>query len=290
MNGDRYKSLAMETFKKNIKNVPNLILNFFKKENMSINQNSISIGITTFENRFERYFIPLLSRIKDYVPESEVIVAVNGEHEQEFNEDYRNAVLEFISRHKKVYPIIFPQFRGLSKLWNSIIINASQDYILLINDDIMINDPLFMDSICAAIKKNKGRSFLINKSWSHFLISRAEIDELGYFDERLLGIGEEDGDMTWRYISLFGREISSFKMTGFINYAEETVNTYKPINIKCHSGSKYSLFNREFMFTKKYRSDPAGIKGMFDEPVIMKDPGKEQYPNERFYHLHKEDL
>jgi hypothetical protein len=29
---------------------------------------------------------------------------------------------------------------------------------------------------------------------------------------------------------------------------------------------------------------------MFDEPVIMKDPGKEQYPNERFYQLHKKDL
>jgi hypothetical protein len=79
-------------------------------------------------------------------------------------------------------------------------------------------------------------------------------------------------------------------MKSFVNYAEETVRSYKPVNIKCHSGTKYSLFNREFMFTQKYQADTRGIKGMFDEPVIMKDPGKEQYPHERFYRLHKKDL
>lgn len=279
---------------KNLKEIADSILGNIldspAKEISEIKSNNISIGITTFENRFDRYFVPLLSKLKDYVPENEVIVAINGEHNQEFNEDYRKLILEFLSRQKKVYPIIFPRFRGLSKLWNSIIINTTHDYILLINDDIMITDPDFMDSICSAIKKNKGRSFLINKSWSHFLINRAEIDELGYFDERLLGIGEEDGDMTWRYLSHFGRDISSFKIKGFVNYAEDTVNTYKPTNIKCHSGSKYSLFNREFMFAHKYHPDPSGIKGMFDESVVMKDSGKEQYPNERFYHLRKKDL
>ena len=97
-----------------------------------------------------------MSKIKEYAPENEVVVAVNGEHQQEFNEKYRNLILEFISRHKKVYPVIFPWFRGLSKLWNSIIINATHNYILLINDDVMINDPSFMNSICLAIEKNKG--------------------------------------------------------------------------------------------------------------------------------------
>ncbi|PKN17993.1 MAG: hypothetical protein CVU71_10740 [Deltaproteobacteria bacterium HGW-Deltaproteobacteria-6] len=280
----------MKTLKEIAKKIPGQLFDSFRGGNDSETGENVSIGITTFGNRFDRYFVPLLSRLKEYAPETEVIVAINGEHEQAFDEVYRRRILEFAACHKKIYPVMFPQFRGLSKLWNSIIINASHDYILLINDDIMINDASFMNSICLAIRKNKGRSFLINKSWSHFLISRAEIDELGYFDERLLGIGEEDGDMTWRYISHFGREMNSFKMKSFINYAEETVNTYKPINIKSHSGSKYSLFNREFMFKEKYQPDATGLKGMFDEPVRVKDPGKEQYPNERFYHLHKKDI
>ncbi len=96
--------------------------------------------------------------------------------------------------------------------------------------------------------------------------------------------------MTWRYIAKFGRGLASFRMKWFVNYAEETVKTYKPINIKCHSGTKYSLFNRQFMITRKYQADAGGIKGLFDEPVMLKDPGKEQYPNEQFYRLHKKEL
>jgi hypothetical protein len=113
---------------------------------------------------------------------------------------------------------------------------------------------------------------------------------LGYFDERLLGIGEEDGDMTWRYLHRYGREIPNFRLKGFVNYAEETVRTFKPANIQAHSGTKYSLFNREFILNEKYAPGPDGIQGMFDEPVVLKDPGKEQYPNERFYRLRKKEL
>jgi GT2 family glycosyltransferase len=185
---------------------------------------------------------------------------------------------------------VFPQFRGLSKLWNSIAIHASHDYVLLLNDDIMIEDAGFLEHVCSAIRKNHGRTFLINQSWSHFLVSREELDELGYFDERLLGIGEEDGDMTWRYIQRYGIPIATVRMRGFVNYAEETVRSYKPLNIRTHSGTKYSLFNQQFVFSEKYRPDPHGIKGMFGEPFALKDPGKEQYPNERFYRVRRDEL
>jgi glycosyltransferase involved in cell wall biosynthesis len=280
----------MKSLKEIVTRIQDRIMDHDRGNGPVVEDNQISIGITTFQNRFEAYFIPLLTRIRDFGIENEIIVVINGEHEQTFNEDYRKRVLEFIAGFPRAYPIFFPRFRGLSKLWNSIIIHASQNYILILNDDIMITKPAFLADIRSAIHKNQGRSFLINRSWSHFVISREEIDDLGYFDERLLGIGEEDGDMTWRYIAQYGRELASFKMKSFVNYAEETVRSYKPVNIKCHSGTKYSLFNREFMFTQKYQADTRGIKGMFDEPVIMKDPGKEQYPHERFYRLHKKDL
>lgn len=122
------------------------------------------------------------------------------------------------------------------------------------------------------------------------MANREEIDELGYFDERLLGIGEEDGDMTWRYLHAFGRPIANFKLRGFENYSEDTVRTYSPLNIRTHSGTKYSLFNRRFTFGTKYRPDPEGVQGMFEMPVMVKDPGPNQYPNERFYWQHKDDL
>jgi|WetSurMetagenome_2_1015567.scaffolds.fasta_scaffold00078_39 hypothetical protein len=250
----------------------------------------VSIGITTFGTRFERYFVPLLAKIKEYAPDNEVIVAINGEHHEPFSEEYRRRILEFTAIHPRVFPIVFPQFRGLSKLWNSIVIHASHDHVLMLNDDIMIHGTGFLEDICSAIRKNHCRTFLINRSWSHFLVNRQELDDLGYFDERLLGIGEEDGDMTWRYIQRYGKPIPSVRMKSFVNYAEETANSYKPINIQTHSGTKYSLFNRRFMFSEKYAPDSGGIQGMFDEPVVLKDPGKEQYPNERFYRQREDEL
>ncbi|MBN1663333.1 MAG: glycosyltransferase family 2 protein [Deltaproteobacteria bacterium] len=259
-------------------------------KDFNVEPDQISIGITTFGNRFDRYFKPLVSRIREYAPDSEVIVAVNGEHRQPFDENYRRRVLEFISLQPNVFPIVFPRFRGLSKLWNSIVIHAGHDHILMLNDDIMINKAGFFKDICGAIKAQQGRTFLINQSWSHFLLSRTELDELGYFDERLLGIGEEDGDMVWRYIRRYGHPIANVRMKGIVNFAEETVKTYKPANIQTHSGTKYSLFNRRFMFSEKYGPSPDGVKGMFDEPVVLKDPGSEQYPNESFYRRRKDEL
>ncbi len=256
---------------------------------VDMNPGDLSIGITTFEHRFDRYFVPLLGRIREYAG-NEIVVAVNGEHERAFDEEYRRRMLECLARHANVYPVVFPRFRGLSKLWNSIIVHATGDHILMLNDDVMIERREFVEDVCAALRRNGGRTFLINRSWSHFVVSREEIDALGYFDERLLGIGEEDGDMTWRYIERYGSAIPSVKIRGFVNYAEETVRTYKPVNIQTHSGTKYSLFNRRFMVTEKYEASPDGIKGMFEEPVGLKDPGKDQYPNERFYRLRKKEL
>ena len=257
-------------------------------ENQTKHKN-ITIGITTFEARFDQYFVPLLKRIRECT-DNEIIIAVNGENNCEFSELYRSNLLKFIAGYENVFPIFFPRFRGLSKLWNSIAIHATNDYILMLNDDIMIDDSEFMSQVTSAIQRNEGRTFLINRSWSHYLISRAELDALGYFDERLLGIGEEDGDMTWRYIKLYGRTIPSVKIKGFKNYAEETVRSYKPVNIQTHSGTKYSLFNRKFIHEEKYMPASKGIRGMFDTPVDMKEHEEKQYPYEHFYHLRRGEL
>lgn len=249
----------------------------------------ITIGITTFESRFEKYFMPLLSTIRGYDHETEIIVAVNGEHDHEFNEGYRADILRYLSSQKKVFPVMFPLFRGVSKLWNTIIIHATHDFILVLNDDIMITDKNFIGNIQELILKNNEKSFTINESWSHFLISREEIDHLGYFDERFLGIGEEDGDISWRYFQEYRRPISDFRVRSFKNFAEETVHTYKPTNITCHSGTKYSQFNRDFVHLK-YREGRYGLPGMFGKPVIMVDAGPDQYPNEKFYRKRKNEL
>jgi hypothetical protein len=248
----------------------------------------ITIGVTTFERRFEKYFKPLLLKIREFEYEAEIIIAVNGEHNRQFGEEYRSEILKLISQQKNVFPIFFPQFRGLSKLWNTIIIHASHDHILMLNDDIMIKKETFLQEISKGIEKNNGKSFVINDSWSHFLINKAEIDELGWFDERLLGIGEEDGDLSWRYINLYGHPIAKFKISGIQNFAEDTMGE-SPLNIISRPNMKYSEFNRVFIM-RKYQPHSEGIRGMFDGPVRIIDTGERQYPNEKFFLKNKDKL
>jgi hypothetical protein len=276
-----------------LKNIAGKILDVGKSlvnsQESSIAPENISIGITTFEARFEQYFVPLLKRIRNYT-DNEIVIAVNGENNRPFGKEYRSNLLKYIADYDNVYPVFFPQFRGLSKLWNSIAIHATHDHVLMLNDDIMIESPNFMTEIGRALSRNEGKTFLINRSWSHFLLNKEELDALGYFDERLLGIGEEDGDMTWRYIKQYGEPIPSFKIKGFQNYAQETMQSYKPTNIQTHSGTKYSLFNRKFIHEEKYSPAADGIQGMFETAVVMKDPEVNQYPYERFYRVRKGEL
>ncbi len=259
------------------------------KPETQIQRENITIGITTFEARFDQYFVPLLKRIREYT-DNEIVVAVNGENSRPFGAEYRRKLLNCLADYENAYPIFFPQFRGLTKLWNTIAIHATHDHILMLNDDIMIEGPNFMNDVCDSLRRNEGRTFLINRSWSHYLISRDELDALGYFDERLLGIGEEDGDMSWRYIKQYGKAIPSFKIKAFQNFAEESVRSYKPVNIQTHSGTKYSLFNKKFIHEEKYAPAAEGIKGMFETAVVMKDPGERQYPYERFFRLRRGEL
>ena len=251
--------------------------------------NKISIGVTTFAHRFEQYFIPLLSQLRQLHPEIEIIVAINGEHQLEFCEEYRKKILRFLATEQKVFPVFFPQFRGVAKLWNTIVIHASHDHILMLNDDISITDPNFIEKISDFLKKTRLRSFTIKQSFSHFVIARDELDTLGYFDERLLGIGEEDGDFVWRYMEQFGEALQNADLDCFKNLSQQTAD-YKIPNITSQTDSKYSRFNRDFMFREKYKRDADGIQGMFDFPVLCKAPSAQQYPNEKFYRQNKNKL
>ena len=124
-----------------LKNVAAKILNAGKsltgKPANPIAQENITIGITTFESRFDRYFVPLLKRIREYT-DNEIVVAVNGENNRAFGEAYRSSLLKCIADHENVYPIFFPRFRGLSKLWNSIAIHSTHDYIMMSSFNIRI--------------------------------------------------------------------------------------------------------------------------------------------------------
>jgi predicted glycosyltransferase involved in capsule biosynthesis len=159
--------------------------------------------------------------------------------------------MKYIAVQRNVVPIMFPCFRGLAKLWNNIIITASNDYILVLNDDTQITEEAFFQRLIACLMQNKFRSFKINGCWSHVLLNKWEVDQVGYFDERLLGIGEEDHDFEWRYGKILKREFVSYKLSGIKNCCDMS---YAPANIRIGLFNKYSHFNNHFIFTKSIKS------------------------------------
>ncbi len=247
-----------------------------------------SVVITTFDKRFKECLIPLITAIKTQRPSIEIIVMVNGRANNSFNEEYRADLLQFISKQNNCFPTIFANFQSLAKLWNRGILCASHEQVLLLNDDITIhqgNDEGFFDALETILEKQFG-TFKLNGTFSHFMISKTDLFQVGFFDERLLGIGEEDGDFVWRFHQTFGKEIPSVE----VGFLENTGSNLADEGFK-KGIRQYSKFNREFIKESKYqRSLLGGFKGMFDNRVKKILPDEKQYPYEEFYQRNKHKL
>lgn len=250
-------------------------------------KNNFDIGITTFSLRYD-FVEKLINKIRELEIDNNIYLVINGEKESEFDDDYRKKILSLCLVHKNVFPIFFVEVRGLSKLWNTLIIHSTKDNILIMNDDVeLINDNIF------EVVSNHIETFdyfglsKINGTFSYFVINKELINNLGYFDERLLGFGEEDGDITYRLIEKKNKDVYNLHVQGINNI----VSNIRHNHIKPGVG-KYSLFNRKFIFESKYCcSNPkSNISGMFGYPCdkILKD--EKLYPYERFFIENKKNL
>lgn len=151
-----------------------------------------SIGITTYKERFETYLKPLVLHLNHLFPKTQIMVAINGFHNQKEQTEYLIKIKAFLSSFKNINFVFYEQPQGLCKLWNQLILLAKTDKIFLLNDDISISKLLKTE-----IEKSKildSNFGLINGSYSHFLIDKKIIKQIGWFDERFPGIGYEDHD------------------------------------------------------------------------------------------------
>lgn len=247
----------------------------------------ITICITTFKRRLP-LFKDLIKSIKKFYPDIEILVAINGENEENVDDNYRREILSFISSQKNVIPIMFTEFRSLSKLWNNLVIFSKTNYNLILNDDLYFNNNRIIELIQEKINNDNNIGlFTINGGWSHFVISKVELDELGYFDERLLAIGEEDGDMTWRYIQKYNKNIPVLYINNIRNLACDY--NIAPTNMVTYVDNK-PKFNSTFIKNFKYKKNNNGIVGMFGIPYekILQDD--KQYPYEMFWLKNKYNI
>jgi hypothetical protein len=250
-------------------------------------KNNFDIGITTFSLRFN-FVETLVKKIRDLGVENNIYLCINGEKESSFNEDYRKNILSLCLSQPNVFPIFFVETRGLSKMWNTLIIHSTKENTLILNDDIDLVNKNMFDVVSEHIESSEYYGLSkINDTFSYFVINKTLIDELGYFDERLIGFGEEDGDITYRMISKKGKDVYRLYVQGVYNI----VSDIRHEHIKPGVG-KYSWFNRDFTFNKKYNCQNAisGISGMFGmvcDPILTDE---KLYPYEKFFKENKEKL
>jgi len=257
-----------------------------------------SIVITTFDKRFEKWLKPLVLAIKQLRPNIEIILMVNGRANESFNETFRSEILQFASLTPNTFVNMFNSFQSLAKMWNRGVLTASNEQCLVLNDDLTVPTDLgsgqsIFDQLDALTQTTQAtETFRLNGSFSHFVISKKELLEVGFFDERLLGIGEEDGDFYWRYYQHYQKEIPSIDVTGILQPQPENGVLTQDSDDGFKKGVRhYSQFNREFIKNEKYqRALIGGYKGMFDHRVKSLLPDEKQYPYEAFYQQRKNEL
>lgn len=245
----------------------------------------ITICIVTFKKRL-KLVQSLIDKIKNFYPDIQVLVAINGENEEGMDEDYRKKILTYIASKNNVIPLMSPEHRCLAKLFNTMLTFSRTSYNLVLNDDILFDNPNVIEMVQEVIEKTKLGLFFLNGNFSHFVICKELLHDLGYFDERFLAHGEEDGDFLWRYMNKYGEPINSLYVDGLSNigdYSEPTTN------MKCHMTNK-PLWNR-MLINEMYKSDEsATVQGWFGEKKIKVWEDVQQYPYEMFWMKNKKYL
>jgi hypothetical protein len=246
---------------------------------------NISIGIVTFRQR-AHLIKDLIKQIRSHVPEEvDILLAVNGNNEENMPNSYREDMLKLSLEYKNVFPIVCPEFKSLCKLWNTLVIFSKTDYNFIICDDVVYENSSILDQVTEYIDKSNAGFFTINNQFSHFVLTKTMLHNLGYFDERLSGFGEEDGDIIHRYIEVFGQRMPDIQIRGLYNKGSYELRNEK---IETHIDNK-PRFNREFVM-KKYTPDPNGIYGMSPIPVRKVIEDYQQYPHEMFVINNKHNI
>jgi hypothetical protein len=205
-----------------------------------------SIGIVTYVDRYRRFFKSLIKNLVTIFPDTEFVIAINGYHDEKIQKKYLSEITQYLQNFKNVRIVPFVEPQSLSKLWNLLILNSTSSKIIILNDDL---------SILKTFRKHLERSVvlqtdisIINSSWSHFVISKKIIDSIGWFDERMPAVGNEDQDYECRLV--FGEIVlNDCKVKGIRNIVFKTKNFSYGKDVEINE-KKYIKKNQEFFDSK----------------------------------------
>jgi len=192
---------------------------------------TLSIGITTFKNRLNDVS-KQIKEIRAIDQKIKIILAITNNYGETMDEEYRKSILNLCIEYPYVYPLMFGKYTGLAKMWNNIVVHSQTTHVLIMNDDLCINNPMIFNDLRIAIQTNEALE--INGIFSHFIVSKELMNEVGYFDERLIAYGEEDGDFRDRYLLAKGHPISHIRIGGIMNQSKNKFKDSYDTAMDCH--------------------------------------------------------
>jgi hypothetical protein len=228
-----------------------------QKQPSANNSEKYSIGIVTYINRYDMFFKTLVKNLCKLFPDVEITIAINGYYDFEKQKKYLEAVGKQLKKYPNVKKITYNEGQSLSKLWNQLLINSSNQKIFIFNDDIKITPSFRKDIEGSGVLKEEVA--LLNKSWSHFLISKKTVAQTGWFDERFPSVGNEDQDYECR-LATEGFKIKSFEIPSLKNLIYFTKD--------------FSYGKKTEVVNKKYVS---ANKDHFNKKWILSDEPKEDF-------------
>jgi len=150
----------------------------------------------------------------------------------------------------------------MAQMWNAGLRLSDADYVLVINDDTnVIVSQVSEDINHAFMVARENDLVILNGSFGHFVITRRCIMYIGWFDERFLGFGQEDGDYYWRFEFFYNK--APTKVNGLVGISNASSDVGHESLVAGSSG-KYSLFNDVFL-NFKYLIGSGSHAGMFSE-------------------------
>lgn len=216
---------------------------------------NLSIGVTTYKDRFDNCLRPLIKKLNVLFPNEQIIVIANGHFLAEEQRKFIGEFDAFCAGFSNVEREGYEDPKGVSFLWNRIIHRATSENILILNDDILIRAGFRRFVEESGILKAGVAT--INSSWSHFKLSRALVEKVGFFDEGLIEMGGEDDDYLAR-MAMAGLHAQDMATGTLASRSKRRLkaprlNSYGRDMSKEAGG--YSTFNTRYLLSKWETSD-----------------------------------
>jgi hypothetical protein len=237
-----------------------------------------ALVITTFAERFESHALPTLRALHAAGVEREIFLVINGDQRGRYEATTRKQFLAQAVELGQINPITLGTGRGMAEMWNTGARLADSEKLIFLNEDLLISQEFALSAIVRLEDElEKNHLVILNDSFGHFGLTMSALMEVGWFDERFLGFGEEDGDFVWRFLEVYPEGISRISHPGLSN----AFSTIGYESIESADRTKYSEFNYQ-MLRCKYEFLEGPAEGSFGQSAKLVSPGAQRYPDELF--------